>query len=206
VAPEFIPVILGPSWDEVVLPFRLFSISLLFRMGSKISDACIKAAGEVYAWAMLQFLYAALVVGGAIVGQRWGVGGVAVCVSLAMGVDWLCMAQLARRVTGLSWGRFAAAHRPGVFLAIVVGGAGVAGAALARAAHFGPVSVLLVAALAAALAAAAVVRLTPVIFLGPHGTWALNRTQELLRGRLRRPASEQPEEELVGVSEKGPDQ
>ncbi len=205
VAPEFILVILGPSWGEVVLLFRLFSISLLFRMGSKISDACIKAAGEVYAWAMLQFLYAALVVGGAIVGQRWGVGGVAVCVSLAMAVDWLCMAQLARRVTGLSWGRFAAVHGPGLFLAIVIGGAGVAGAVLARAAHFGAVPVLLVAALAAALATTAAVRLAPGIFLGRHGIWALNQSQELLRGRLRRPAPDLPEVELVSVSEKGPE-
>ena len=37
VAPEFIAVVLGPAWGDVVLPFRLFSISLLFRMSSKIN-------------------------------------------------------------------------------------------------------------------------------------------------------------------------
>ena len=52
--PEFIAVLLGPAWAEVVLPFRLFTISLLFRMSNKISEACTKAAGEVYCQASLQ--------------------------------------------------------------------------------------------------------------------------------------------------------
>ena len=85
VAPELIPLILGPKWGAVVLPFRLFSISLLFRMSSKISDACTKAAGEVYVRATIQLSYAAMVVVAAIIGQRWGVGGVAVAVSIAWG-------------------------------------------------------------------------------------------------------------------------
>jgi hypothetical protein len=76
---------------------------------------------------------------------------------------------------------------------------------LARAGHFGPVLVLLLAALAAALATAAAVRLSPGIFLGAHGSWAMRQSQVLLRSRLRRPAPEMPEVELVGVSEKAPD-
>jgi O-antigen/teichoic acid export membrane protein len=185
VAPEFIPVILGPRWTEVVLPFRLFTISLMFRMASKISDACIKAAGVVYSWAALQFAYAALVIVGAIIGQRWGVGGVAVCVSIAMGLDWLNMAYLSRKVTGLHWTRFAGAHVPAILLALVIAGAAELGAGAARSAHLGKVSVLLAAAAAAGLAVAAACRLRPGIFLGSHGTWALKQAEGFLR---RRPA------------------
>jgi PST family polysaccharide transporter len=205
VAPEFIPVILGPAWGGVVLPFRLFSVSLLFRMSSKISDACTKAAGVVYQRALIQFAYAALVVVAAIVGQRWGVGGVAVCVSIAMGINWLSMAQLGRSVTGLDWARFARAHTPGALLALVIGGAAILAAEVGRAAHFGKLPILIAAGLVATVAAITASRLAPGLFLGPHGAWAYQQGEALLRRRTggggRPPTAEA--ENLASVAEAG---
>jgi O-antigen/teichoic acid export membrane protein len=192
VAPELIPIVLGPAWGAVVLPFRLFSISLLFRMSSKISDACTKAAGEVYKRALIQFAYAGLVVVGAIVGQRWGVGGVAVCVSVAMGINWLSMAQLGRNVTGLPWARFTRAHVPAALMAVVIGAAALLAAEVSRSAHLGAVPLIAVAGLAALGSAAAAARLSPALFLGPHGSWAWREGEALLRRRSRsgpRPAA-----------------
>ena len=183
VAPELIPIVLGPAWGAVVLPFRLFSISLLFRMSSKISDACTKAAGEVYKRAVIQFAYAGMVVVGAIIGQRWGVGGVAVCVSIAMGINWLNMAQLAKKVTGLDWGRFTRAHVPAALLAIVIGAAALLAAQLSRSAHLPAVPLVAVAGLASAVGGAAVAWMSPVVFLGPHGTWAWREIEALVRRR-----------------------
>ena len=204
VAPEFILVVLGPAWGGVVLPFRLFTVSLLFRMSSKISDACTKAAGEVYKRALIQFAYAALVVVGAIIGQRWGVGGVAVCVSIAMGFNWLSMAQLGRSVTGLDWGRFARAHTAAVLLALVIGAATILAAEAARAAHLGKVPVLFGAGLAAALAAFGAVWLLPTLFLGPHGTWAIHQGQGVLRQRGRRGSRHAAEAEgLASIGDTG---
>lgn len=80
-------MLLGPAWAEVVLPFRLFTISLLFRMSNKISEACTKAAGEVYCRTSLQGAFGAMVVLGSLVGRHCGVGGVAVAVSIAMGIN-----------------------------------------------------------------------------------------------------------------------
>jgi O-antigen/teichoic acid export membrane protein len=180
VAPEFISVVLGPAWGQVVSPFRLFSISLLFRMSSKVSDACTKAAGAVYSRALLQGAYAALVVVAAFIGQRWGIGGVAVAVSLAMCVNWLTMAALTQSVTGVSWGRFARAHVPGTLLALVVGGAVALSAGAVRAAHLGHLSVLIAAGLTAA-GVVALSRLQPKLFLGPHGAWAFRRAEEFVR-------------------------
>ena len=206
VAPEFIPLVLGPAWGEVVAPFRLFTISLMFRMGSKISDACIKAAGAVYAWAFLQFAYAGLVVTGALVGQRWGVSGVAVFVSLAMASDWFLMVALGRRVTGLTWGRFAAAHAAPAALTLVIGAAAFLGAEAGRSAHLGKVPILLCAGLTAAVAATGAVRLLPGIFLGQHGAWALRQTEALVRRRFRdRSGGRPPEvEELAPLGEGSP--
>ena len=191
VAPEFIAVVLGPQWGAVVLPFRLFSISLLFRMSSKISDACTKAAGEVYVRALLQYVYAGLVVVGALVGQRWGVGGVAVAVSVAMGINWLSMAWLGRSVTGLTWARFLQAQLPAALLAAVAGAAAAVVAYWARGAHLGTIPVLATAGLAAVAVTFIAAKLGPGLFLGSHGLWAVAHAGELLRGggRGRRAAA-----------------
>ena len=185
-APEFINVVLGPKWGGVVLPFRLFSISLLFRMSSRISDACTKAAGEVYMRAWLQWAYAAFVILGAMVGQRWGVGGVAVCVSLAMAFNWLSMAWLGRTITGLTWDRFVRSQIPAALLSVLVGGAAALAAHGARAAHLGSLPVLAIAGLAAAAVALGAARLQPRVWLGPHGAWAFARAEELVRRRTGR--------------------
>jgi O-antigen/teichoic acid export membrane protein len=196
VAPEFIPVLLGPAWTSVVLPFRLFTIGLLFRMSSKISDVLSNATGVVYARALLQWTYAVLVVLGAILGQRWGVGGVAVAVSLAMGFNWLTMAALGRSVTGLSWSRYAKAQVPGAMLAVLIGGAAAIVAQAARAAHIGNVPTLIAAGLAAAVVTYAATRIRSEVFLGPHGTWASRQVDGFLRrvfhriGHLRTAAAE----------------
>lgn len=191
VAPEFIPALLGPKWTGVVLPFRLFTCGLLFRMSSKISDACTKAAGAVYARALLQGLYAALVVLGALIGQRWGVGGVAIAVSIAMGINWITMAGLSRSVTGLSWARFARAQAPGALFAAAIGGSVALTVQAARAALLGKVPLLVVAGLTAAVVVFAVSRMRSELFLGPHGTWASQRAGEFLRRALG--ASRAPE-------------
>jgi O-antigen/teichoic acid export membrane protein len=197
VAPEFIPVLLGPKWGAVVLPFRLFSLSLLFRMSSKISDACTKAAGAVYSRALLQWGFAALVILGAFIGQHWGVGGVAVAVSLAMAANWLTMAELGRRVTGLTWARFAQAQMPGVLLAALIGGVALVAAKAGRASDIGPLRTLIAAGLAAGVATFIVLRLEARLFLGQHGTWATRRGLELCRQVLRRLEGQRAAQPLV---------
>ncbi len=189
VAPEFIAVVLGPAWAGVVLPFRLFTVSLLFRMSSKISDACVKAAGKVYSRALLQYAYAAMVVLGAIVGQRWGIAGVAVAVSVAMGLNWLSMAWLTRSVTGLSWRRFGQAQVPAALLAAVVGASVAVVVHWARGAHLGTIPLLIAAGLVATTVTLAAAKLLPELFLGTHGIWAVRQAEGLLRrGRRRRAA------------------
>ena len=186
VAPEFIPVLLGPAWTGVVLPFRLFTFSLLFHMSSMISDTLTKATGAVYARALRQAAYAAMVVGGALIGQRWGVGGVAVAVSIAMGINFLSMAQLSRKVTGISWGRQFRAQVPGVLLATLIGATALVVAHGARAANVSNLPLLILAALGSAGVAAVALRAWPSLFLGSHGIWAQERAGDFLRRARQR--------------------
>jgi O-antigen/teichoic acid export membrane protein len=186
VAPEFIPALLGPKWTAAVLPFRLFTCGLFFRMSSKITDVVVKAAGAVYTRALIQGIYAALVLVAALIGQRWGIGGVAVTVSVAMGINWLMMAGLGRSVTGLSWTRFVAAQAPGMVVAVLVGGAVALAVHGSRRAHLGGFAVLVVAGVTAGLVALGLWRLRPQRALGPHGAWALSTVDELVRRGPRR--------------------
>ncbi|MGH7509226.1 MAG: lipopolysaccharide biosynthesis protein [Gemmatimonadales bacterium] len=202
VAPEFIPVILGPAWDAVVVPFRVLTVSLLFRMSSRISDACAKAAGVVYLRALLQGAYAVIVIVGAIVGQRWGVAGVAVAVSIGMGINWLSMAWLSESVTDLTWSRFARAHAPAVRLAALIGGVAAIVAQGARAAHLSALPLLIAAGVAAAGAAYGGSRLWPELFLGPHGRWAYRQGEDLVRHGPNRRGRPQPgDADLAPVGE-----
>jgi hypothetical protein len=116
-----------------------------------------------------------------LIGQRWGLGGVAVCVSVAMSVEWLCMAQLSRSVTGLDWTRFVAVHVPGTLLALVIGVAAALSAGAARAGSLPTVPVLLLTLLGAATAGGFAAWLYPGIFLGSHGKWALTQVARLRR-------------------------
>jgi O-antigen/teichoic acid export membrane protein len=181
IAPEFIRVVLGPAWGEVVLPFRLFTISLLFRMSSKISDACTKAAGAVYSRALLQGIFALLVFLGALIGQQWGIGGVAVAVSIAMGINWIAMAALGRSVTNVTWSQFLRAQVPGVLLALVIGVSVALTVETVRALGLGMILVILTAAVTAAGVAWAASRVQRNLFLGPHGVWAIRRAEDFMR-------------------------
>ena len=192
VAPEFIPLVLGPAWGGVVAPFQLFTVGLLFRMSSRISDTCTTAAGNVYSRALLQGLYAALVVLGAVIGQRWGIGGVAIAVSIAMAFNWLSMGWLALKVTGLSAGRFAYAHLHAAALALLVGVAAGITAGACRAGGVGPVGTLIISAVAVTVATLVAAWLLPDAFLGPHGRWAMIQLGQVLqraRARLSAPAA-----------------
>src|SRR2546426_9124427 len=76
-APEVIDVVLGPRWTSVIAPFQILAVGMLFRTSSKMGDSLTRATGAVYRRAWRQMLYAALVVGGAVVGKHWGIEGVA---------------------------------------------------------------------------------------------------------------------------------
>jgi hypothetical protein len=143
----------------------------------------------VYSQAVFTGAYAALVIVGAIVGQRWGVGGVAICVSFAMLFNLLSMAWLARSITALPDARFARAHGPGAALAILIGVVAAVAAHACRAGRLGSVATLVISGLAAAVSALAGARLLPDVFLGQHGRWAVKQVEQMFRRVRAQPAS-----------------
>lgn len=131
-APEIVAVLLGSQWGEVVAPFRILAFGTLFRASYKIADALTRALGAVYRRAWRQWTYAALVIGGGLIGQRWGLNGVAVAVLLALAVNFVMTAHLGTQLVALPWREYVGAYRPGLMAAAIVTAAAQTAATLAR--------------------------------------------------------------------------
>jgi O-antigen/teichoic acid export membrane protein len=172
--PEVVHVLLGPGWEAAIAPFRILALGMLFRTSYKMSDSLARATGAVYRRAWRQWIYAALVVGGAGLGTLWGVEGVTWCVMAAIGANFLLMAQLSLRLAEMTWGQFAAAHVPAMRLTAILCAAAWLTAEATRGAGLAPFGVLAITLVALGLVAAALIRLMPRLLLGEEGLWMLH--------------------------------
>jgi PST family polysaccharide transporter len=118
---EVVAVTLGGQWDAAIIPFRILAAGIFFRNGYKLCDILARGCGRVYGQALRHTFYAIAVIGGALVGQQWGVNGVAAAALFALFVNFVGMVHLSLDITGLKWisiGRLLA--RP-LVLAVIAG-------------------------------------------------------------------------------------
>lgn len=120
VAPEAIRLLMGPGWDESVLPFRVLALTILMRTGWKVGSLVAGAAGQIHGVAVVNTIYMVCVIGGALFAIRWGIVGVAGSTAIAIAITYLGSAYLALRVSGLSASDMVRAHVPGIALAVLV--------------------------------------------------------------------------------------
>lgn len=184
--PELVRVVLGPGWEAVVVPFQILAAGLLPRTGYKPSDSLARASGRVYARAWRQAVYACCVVGGALLGARWGLPGVAGFVVMAIVVNYLLMAQLSLSVVGLRWTTFAAAHLHGLALAGLTLAVSAPVAMLLRANDAGSALVLAGSLAAVGSLAMLALRLGSDRLLGHDLTWLRDHLGALLHRGSRR--------------------
>src|SRR5206468_4241144 len=140
-APEAVPVLLGPKWTPVIVPFQILTLGMFLRTSYRISDVVTRATGAVYRRAWRQTVYMLCVIAGAWFGRRWGIAGVALGVLGALAVNYVLMAELAQRLAQLSRRHFWGAHLNALLSAVVAGGL-VAGVAAALRAWGLPVGVV----------------------------------------------------------------
>jgi PST family polysaccharide transporter len=116
-------VLLGPQWEAVVLPLRVFALVLLPRTTYKISTSLTRATGAVYRAAWRQWLYAAEVVVFCSVGAGVaGVDGVAVGAALAIVAHFFVMLHFSARVSAGLMGatlRMYGKHLPALAASVV---------------------------------------------------------------------------------------
>ncbi len=184
-APEIVHILLGPVWAGVTVPLRILACGMLFRTSYKISDTVVRATGAVYARAWRQAIFAVAVLVGAIVGQNWGLAGVATGVFLALGLNFMQMAQLSLRLTGMRWRDFMQAHVSGLFLAVILGLSSLAIATWLRQLEAGSVAVVAGVTLVCGMLLPLLVWVRPHLILGPDRVHLLHALAKVAPMRLR---------------------
>ncbi|MDP1904060.1 MAG: lipopolysaccharide biosynthesis protein [Pseudomonadota bacterium] len=119
-AHEIVDILLGNKWGAVVAPMQIFSLVLIFRAGYKFSDSLARATGAVYRRAWRQALYALAVLCGALIGQSWGLVGVAVGVSLAIILNYYAMLQLSLSLLQITFMQFVKSQFPYMALFVLM--------------------------------------------------------------------------------------
>lgn len=120
-AQEIIHLVLGPAWNELQIPFQIFSLAMFFRAGYKISESLARATGSVYRRAWRQAIYAGSVIGGAWIGHYWGLEGVVSAVLVALILNYLLMAQLSLGIVQMRWRTFFGLHIGPLLIASLTG-------------------------------------------------------------------------------------
>lgn len=187
VAPEFVALLLGPQWTELVPVFQLLVFGMLFRASPAVSDSLILARGAVYRQASRVAVFAVLVVVGAWVGQRWGLVGVGAGILGAMASNYLLMAYISLSLTGVPWSRFWAAQLPAVVLAAAVTITSVPTVLALRSLDAPAVVVVLASALVSGLTELTVVRIAPRVPGLTNVAELVTRVLAVLPPRGRRP-------------------
>ena len=119
--PETIFVLLGPGWEEAVVPFQILALGLYFRSTQSFAASIILATGHVFSFSACQGIYAVLIVVGGLFGAQWGIAGVALATLVALFVFYVLLYALAAQVSGASLSSLPRVHAgPVLILAIVV--------------------------------------------------------------------------------------
>jgi len=102
-AGPLVELLLGPQWAATTDILKIFSLGMFFRLAYKVSGAFVIAEGAVYRGAWRQFVYALLVIGGAFLGSRYGLEGVAVAVLIALWWQFASLTNLSNKLVGATW-------------------------------------------------------------------------------------------------------
>jgi PST family polysaccharide transporter len=183
VAPELVRILLGSGWDAVTLPLQILMVTLTLRTGYKLSDALAKATGAVYSRAWRQAIYAAAVIGGALLMHTHGLPAVAAAVAVAIVLNYLVMAALSLKLTGLGWVEFLRAHVQGLVIAVGMGLVTLAVAVTTRSVGLSDLAVLLMSSVAGLAAGAGLAAAAPRRILGEDAHWLLGQLRLRLHGR-----------------------
>ena len=179
-APEIMRGVYGPPWAGAAPPLRILCFGGFFLCVHNLGDALARAKGAVAGRFWRHAIYAVGVFLLARLGATKGTEGVALGVTVALGLQYLLMAQLANQLLQASWRDFFAAQAPGALLSAVSGGVAWLIATLLRSLHWPDLAILAVAATLAAVSALGTLFMLPRAWLPPM----IGATRDKLRAKL----------------------
>lgn len=181
-APELIHVVLGPGWDEAIIPLQLLAAAASFKGSIRMCDSLVRAVGAVFRSAMRKAIYACAIIFGAWAGHFWGLVGVAWGVSGAVFLTYLLMLQLSLGLVGRSWLDLAGALLPGGRLVLLVLATALPLAGLMR--HLGIAEIVLLPLVAGCTGVIILALATAhPMLLGRAGIWMLGQVVDLVPAR-----------------------
>lgn len=186
-APQLIDLALGSKWQAAAIPLAILALSLPFRIGAEVAGSIAAASDAPYATAWRQAVSAGGVLIGAVIGQHWGISGVACGVLLALTFNYILMLQLLLGLTSLRPLDLARAHLPGLAMGVLVAapvwlvhwGLGALGQ--------GSLVVLPACLVVGSLAFLSSLHAAPRFVLGNDGLWALEASLAKVPQRYRNP-------------------
>lgn len=120
-AQEIIDIFLGEGWSAAVIPFQVLASTLIFRISYKMSDALARAKGLVFQVAGRHIAYAFAVLLGSLIGQYYGLAGIAVGVAVAFIFHFFLMTQLTLKILpNLSWWVILRLFKPALFISFLL--------------------------------------------------------------------------------------
>jgi O-antigen/teichoic acid export membrane protein len=183
-APEVVGVLLGRQWLEVVVPFQILVVTLVFRLADRLNTVVASATASMYTRAALQALYALMVVLFAWWGLRAGVVGVATGVAVALCINGLLTTTMSLRIVGGRWREALAAVVVALPLTLLALSVTLGAAWWGREAGLGDLVTLVASVFATALFALLAVVSLPRLFLGRDALWIVEALASLLGRRF----------------------
>ncbi|CAA9259874.1 MAG: hypothetical protein AVDCRST_MAG52-2571 [uncultured Blastococcus sp.] len=175
-APEIVTILLGDAWSAVALPLQIFAVVLMPRTAYKISGSLTRATGAVLGGAWRQWLYAAEVTVGCLVGSHWGLPGVAAGASVAIVLHFFTMLAFSARISRGLAGRALRAYAKSLPLALATAACALPVATSLRGSA-NEVVVALVTAAAGAAAALVTLTIGRRYFRDEFSVWSAARSR-----------------------------
>lgn len=126
VSPGLVPVIFGPNWTELVAPLQILLFATITRPSDRIASNLARATGKVRRLALINAIYAVLVIVAVVAGYRFGLVGVASTVLSVTIVKFFLTNQLARSILGIGFIQSLSPFVSGILVALCI--AAIAGA------------------------------------------------------------------------------
>lgn len=183
-AEEIILVVLGSKWIGVIAPFQILALGMLFRGLTKMDHSVARATGAVYRRAWYQGIFMVFVLGGSLIGQNWGISGVAVGVLIALAVNFTLMTSLSISLTKMTWNRYIIALKPALLMGMITFLEILGLATLLRAFSISNLAVLVVTIAIVSATYSGVIFLKPAI-LGQDGEWIVNTLKSFSLKKLQ---------------------
>jgi len=170
-APEIILALLGPVWQEVILPFRFLVIAIPLFPIIQVNNSIIKAKGYVYKLTGINIIYVFMVGLGAFIGKRWDLIGVSIGVSLAILVNFILNTNLVLNLLDKRWNKLLKIFIPPIFLGIIIALESYFLVSVLRMYRFDSLVLLIICIMVLIFSFILLIFLMPKFFLGKDGKW-----------------------------------